>query len=107
MKKKKKKEKKKEMNNNEELEHLIKSFIKCNPIPSNTDPLIIDLYNNMYNKDYVKHFARTNFNNLAQMQEFFYRFVHVSRMKLSANPDIYSYPRIIEMLWDGINGWQW
>ena len=92
---------------NEGLEDLIKSFIEHNPISGNTDSLIIDLYENMYNKDYVKHFARTNFTNLAQMQEFFYRFVHVSRMKLSANPDIYSYPRIIEMLWDGINGWQW
>lgn len=92
---------------NEGLEALIKSFIEHNPISENTDSLIIDLYENMYNKDYIKQFARTNFTNLAQMQEFFYAFVRASRMKLSANPDIYSYPRIIEMLWDGINGWQW
>ena len=93
--------------NNEELSLLIKEFIELNPISDKIPSKIYDLYNNMYNRDYVKYFAQHNFNNLYEMQSFYYDFVFYSGLKLSSNEDILSYPRIIEILWDGIHGWQW
>lgn len=94
-------------NNGEELVEVIKLFVEYNPILETDNPKIIDLYNHMYDKQYIKHFARTNFTNVLEMQEFYYKFINLSRVKQSLNSDIYTYPSIIAMLWDGINGWQW
>lgn len=98
----------------EELSEIIKLFIQNNPQPylQNDDDteenrLISELYHNMYNRDYIKDFAKRNFTNLPQMQEFYYAFIRASRIKMSYNREISGYGRIIEMLWDGINGWQW
>lgn len=92
---------------NEDLSNLIKEFVELNPINTSNSKLIQDLYNNMYDRDYVKYFAKTNFKNLYEMQTFYYDFIYASQIRLSSNQDISSYARIIEMLWDGIHGWQW
>lgn len=98
----------------DELSEVIKQFIYNNPQPylqgnndSKENQLISELYHNMYNRDYIKDFAKRNFTNLPQMQEFYYAFLRASRIRMSYNREISGYGRIIEMLWDGINGWQW
>jgi hypothetical protein len=92
--------------NSDERELIIKEFIRLNPLMTD-DWYINELYNNMYNNDYIKMFAQQYLVSLRDMQEFFYKFVHTTGVKLSLNDDINSLPRIIEMLWDGIHGWQW
>jgi len=102
--------------NSEELSEVIKEFICNNPdftLPPFNDQTkeenrrLHELYCNMYDRSYVRDFALRNFTNLTQMQDFFYKFVKASRMKSSCNREISGYSRIIEMLWDGICGWQW
>lgn len=93
--------------NNQDLSNLIREFVELNPLSNETTLLIHELYNNMYDLNYVKHFARTNFTNLHDMQDFFYTFIRITGLKKSMNSDIRSYYRVIEMVWDGINGWQW
>jgi len=93
--------------NSDEREMIIKKFIEMNPLIGVEDWYINDLYANMYNNEYIKMFAQQYLTSLYDMQNFFYKFVNATGIKQSRNDDIRSIPRVIEMLWDGINGWQW
>lgn len=91
----------------DEREEIVKMFIQLNPKLDTDDWLINTLYNNMYNNDFIKMFGNQYFDTYDEMVDFFYKFVYYSRVKLSRNCEINQIPRLIEMLWDGINGWQW